>query len=176
MQPVTVRDIQVEAKLRRPTRHHSCCLAIDPLSKFPRRQGEPRINDPLGQTFGAPQHRNRNFYPQTIEAKKLIALRLRANGIRSWASFNLSRGIGIEVKKLESGTARAGTQSSNWEELRCERCYSRRAFAPWRRLPQGLYSPPHAPNRSRKMTTGERSRTPSPHIATAHPSQDSNHS
>jgi hypothetical protein len=98
VQPVTVRDIQVEAKLRRPTRHHSCCLAVDPLSKFPRRQGEPRI-DPLGQHLVLRNIETGTSTPQTIEAKKLIALRLRANGIRSWASFNLSKQIDLEVNK-----------------------------------------------------------------------------
>jgi hypothetical protein len=75
VQPATVRDIQVEAKLRRP---RGTTLSNNPLSKFPRRQGEPRINL-LGQNIWCSATLNLELHPRHERSEKIYRASLTSN-------------------------------------------------------------------------------------------------
>ena len=95
MQPVTVKDIQVEAKLRRP-RGTTLAVSLSILCLSFR-----AVKENLGWIRLGKHLVLRNIEAGTLssfgtsEAKKFIALRLRATRLHSWASFNLSKQIGL---------------------------------------------------------------------------------
>jgi hypothetical protein len=96
---VTAWDIQVEAKLRRL---RGTTLAVPALILCLSLRA---VKENLGSTIRLDKHlvlRNIEVGTPMLnssEAKKFLALRSRANGIRSWASFNLSKQIGMEANK-----------------------------------------------------------------------------
>lgn len=75
---------------------HACCLPANPLSKFPPRQEKPQWTG-LGRDLTPRSIQTRNLTVDISATKKLIAVRLRSNGIRSRASRSRAKGIGLQA-------------------------------------------------------------------------------